>query len=504
MLKENMKDAQTIEKEKSFHVVMENCFGIKKLDYKFNFQKSHVIVIYAHNGVGKSSFCRAFECYRIKEVIRDEVTAVKGSLTIKGSVGEEVKESSITVCRMDDENLEEAFTALDFIKTKYDGKTGQEKNMIEVRKKKFAKMVQEMMKHFNFPFAIDKEQVGCFVKRNKIYTHEEIFPHLSKGEQTAFCFFKAYYQMLALKSKESKKGEESEKKRLILIDDIADMFDSRNRLAMLVYLQEKIEANPNCYWIIFPHNYDFYSTLCSRLGLHGNNRLVARKQKESGEVGFCPIPENPFRYWCQKAGQEAKGGEREYIGDQCFLCLIPLVRQWIATTQNTNEGKHKELLTHLLHYFKVGGKRGTEEITCDEVIEVLQRYVTCNNEKINLKETVWELLNRTCDQIVSNRLLTLEDEMVLAMAIRLKAEKFMINEGCKPTNLNRTRNLFEGYKQKKPQSKKTQTLRAVVTILPDFIHCNAFFYEPLIDLDGSELLELYQKVKDLRSKKTRK
>lgn len=175
--------------------------------------------------------------------------------------------------------------------------------------------------------------------------------------------------------------------------------------------------------------------------------------------------------------------------------------------ENTNEDKHKELLTHLLHYFKVGGKRGTEEITCDEVIEVLQRYVTCNNyEKINLKETVWELLNHTCDQIVSkdSGLLTVEDQMVLAMAIRLKAEKFMINEGCKPTNLNRTRNLFEGYKQKKPQSKKTQTLRAVVTILPDFIHCNAFFYEPLIDLDGSELLELYQKVKDLGSKKTRK
>jgi len=40
---------------------LENCFGINKLKHTFDFTKSNTIVIYASNGVMKTSFANTFQ-----------------------------------------------------------------------------------------------------------------------------------------------------------------------------------------------------------------------------------------------------------------------------------------------------------------------------------------------------------------------------------------------------------------------------------------------------------
>ena len=46
-----------------------------------------------------------------------------------------------------------------------------------------------------------------------------------------------------------------------------------------------------------------------------------------------------------------------------------------------------------------------------------------------------------------------------------------------------------------PEAKKC--LEAVQLSTPEFIHANTFMYEPLIDIDGKYLFNLYNKIKEL-------
>lgn len=46
---------------KKLKVDFENCYGIKKLQYTFDFSKCHVNAVYAPNGVMKSSFAKTFK-----------------------------------------------------------------------------------------------------------------------------------------------------------------------------------------------------------------------------------------------------------------------------------------------------------------------------------------------------------------------------------------------------------------------------------------------------------
>ena len=43
------------------NVKLENCYGIKKLNHEFDFLKCHTFVIYAPNGVMKTSFANTFK-----------------------------------------------------------------------------------------------------------------------------------------------------------------------------------------------------------------------------------------------------------------------------------------------------------------------------------------------------------------------------------------------------------------------------------------------------------
>ena len=45
-------------------VMLENCYGIRKMDVEFDFSKKTAQLIYAPNGAMKSSFARTFKDHR--------------------------------------------------------------------------------------------------------------------------------------------------------------------------------------------------------------------------------------------------------------------------------------------------------------------------------------------------------------------------------------------------------------------------------------------------------
>ena len=57
----------------------------------------------------------------------------------------------------------------------------------------------------------------------------------------------------------------------------------------------------------------------------------------------------------------------------------------------------------------------------------------------------------------------------------------------------------EGYLNPKLDEKILRILDAVNIVTPEQIHVNSFMYEPLVDMDIIELLNLYKDVKGLNS-----
>ena len=555
---------------KKLHIKMKHCFGIGYLEHTFDFTKGNVVTVYAHNGVGKSSFCKAMELYAegCAEEIRDEL------------YGERQKVPDIE--RMNNHSI--ASKICDHPEPRYTERFTPTQSTIEVADESGdvePKCIKVFGRDFDRTFTADEmQQQLCWLldkQKNAGVTNENNFLNLctfllkkrtampvwflsreekvsynqtrtrfvcavakSDGEYEQKCSLEDFQKVASGGEKRvvnflyflGKLGEfeqsvKTEKTKFVILDDIADMFDSRNRMAMIEYLQSLAEVPSNICWIIFSHNYDFCRCLSNRLGLPRSNRLVATKRTENlknivtvSEDKY-QKPENPFRYLRENVC-EPKG----------FLALIPFVRQLIYFTRDVSHAKVKRdetILTRCLHYFcKRECEKDepyTEDVTIDTITKIFGKYVDFREDKLtfNKNDTVYALLKDICETIslsVSGQIsdldenlnktisgqqpsevipfdkgiVALEDKVVLAMGIRLSAEKFMLDAGASVEDIskNRTRELIKSFGKKNPGDlKMMHSLDCLVAVLPDFVHMNAFHYEPLIDLDGSELAEYY-------------
>ena len=88
---------------------------------------------------------------------------------------------------------------------------------------------------------------------------------------------------------------------------------------------------------------------------------------------------------------------------------------------------------------------------------------------------------------------------ILSLACRLLIEKKIIANNfnlLSNISVNQTAQILDLYgKMLLPEAKKS--LEAVQLSTPEFIHANTFMYEPLIDIDGKYLFDLYNKIKEL-------
>jgi hypothetical protein len=96
----------------------------------------------------------------------------------------------------------------------------------------------------------------------------------------------------------------------------------------------------------------------------------------------------------------------------------------------------------------------------------------------------------------------LETKLILAIAIRLLTEKYMIRENNDPSfvdniSSNQTAMLTKKLKEVKPSDGNLAVIDGMNLMTPENIHFNSFMYEPLIDISSANLKELYKKVKAL-------
>jgi hypothetical protein len=99
--------------------------------------------------------------------------------------------------------------------------------------------------------------------------------------------------------------------------------------------------------------------------------------------------------------------------------------------------------------------------------------------------------------------INLEHKILLSIAIRLKAEKFILSKTTDKSEIagNQTRKLFERFKKEfgaiDSELDKIETLEQVNLMTPENIHFNSFMYEPILDMSDEHLKTLYQKIKSL-------
>ena len=126
-------------------------------------------------------------------------------------------------------------------------------------------IIGESVPHVEFTFTNGKDTKTMDRK------HLEELNTLSQGEKRALYLLNIIFDIEQLKAL----GKEV----LLIVDDIADSFDYKNKYAIIEYLYEIAQEN-NFYMLILTHNFDFHRTVSSRLGINGEYRLMADVNNE--------------------------------------------------------------------------------------------------------------------------------------------------------------------------------------------------------------------------------
>lgn len=344
-------------------------------------------------------------------------------------------------------------------------------------------------------FSFKKGDTVKTIDRSKL----EKLDTLSQGEKRALYLLNIIFDIEQIKNT----GEET----LLVIDDIADSFDYKNKYAIIEYLYELAQVS-NIYMLILTHNFDFYRTVASRLSVNRSNRLIADYSNDVLKLEVEYYQDKPFKNW--------KNNPKE----KDIFALLPFVRNLIeyGVDQNiSHTGEDFLFLTSLLHE-----KQDSRRITFGDIEPLYKHYagVTQFDASVGTDVVVLSKLYSVCDDITTSDT-KLENKIVLSIGIRHKAEEYMIQQihnytgqlswrknkqNYRGTNVefmnfvqnnrNQTRELFNGYKQF-GDADKIKILNEVNIMTPEHIHVNSFMYEPILDMDIVELHRLYHTIKNL-------
>jgi hypothetical protein len=317
----------------------------------------------------------------------------------------------------------------------------------------------------------------CDHCNNREVKRELLLDILSMGELRALYLLNVIFEIRA-RSKDSQKT-------LLIIDDISDSFDYKNKYAILQYLKDILDEEKYL-MIILTHNFDFYRVTCSRLGIDRSHSLMATRD-EVGSV-FLQKAEylRPFRYWRNKCSSDKR----------IIFAIIPMVRNLVEYTRGCEDNNYI-FTTSLLHF-----KSNTRDISLDDLVSIINKELGTEVEGGIVK--YFESIMEEADKCLADKNeIKLENKVVLSIAIRLLAEKFMIERIDNPSltesiDNNQTYALYEKFKSIKPKDNEIKLIEKVILITPETIHLNSFMYEPILDMSHYTLCKLYEEVKHIQ------
>lgn len=330
-----------------------------------------------------------------------------------------------------------------------------------------------------------EEETATFIKN-------DLVPSLSMGEKRAMYLLYILFDIQVI----NEKVTSGSGKTLIIVDDIADSFDYKNKYAIIEYLYD-ISKNSNIDLLILTHNFDFYRTVSSRLDIK-NKYLV---QKDITETLFIENFGYTKDYFANVIVDTIKNGK--ITNDDNKIKLVASIPFYRNICEYMQKEEQVQKLTCLLHIKE--NPIDTLTLTINDLwlnIRKASQFsdleMKCDNNDEKYIEMLGKLASSICDKKES---IFLENKILLSIAIRLTLEMFLKrilieNNEKLECSSDQTREWGNLAKKHLDDGKKN-IIDEVNLITPENIHINSFMYEPIIDISDWKLKELYKEVKYL-------
>jgi hypothetical protein len=247
--------------------------------------------------------------------------------------------------------------------------------------------------------------------------------------------------------------------------------------------------------VILTHNFDFYRTVQDRVmsgGSRYNNSYVALKETDRISLvkPSYKYISNPFKNWKNELTNKTK-----------LIASISFARN---IAELVGEDVNFNKLTSILHVKEDSRSIKVKDLEniFREIFKDLNGLTLDNHQKI-VFDLIFEVAEEICRSLADVGL-NLENKVALSIAIRLTAEKFIIEKIQNPAYVlsiksNQTGMLLSKYKEVFPEDYRSiEVLEKVNLITPENIHLNSFMYEPIIDISDHHLKDLYSEIKQLQ------
>lgn len=330
-----------------------------------------------------------------------------------------------------------------------------------------------------FQFEDDSTHSDRKMRRNEL----ENIDILSQGEKRAFYLLNVMYNIKA--------RIREQKKTYFVIDDIADSFDYKNKYAIIEYLKD-IAAVPDFYLIILTHNFDFFRTIQSRNIVKYCDCLYSYRTIDKIILEKATYIKNPFiQDWKANLSNRKK-----------LIASLPFIRNLIEYIKGDTDENYSTL-TKMLHW-----REHTKNISIDQIKTIYETTIENINfpSDFDSESKMIDLIYSEADNCLSSaQSINLEEKIVLSIAIRISAEKFMIHKLPNEMELEdlQVGVLFNKYKthfsNNEEETNNIKLLQKVCLMTPENLHLNSFMYEPIIDLSDIHLRELYSELKEINS-----
>lgn len=303
---------------------------------------------------------------------------------------------------------------------------------------------------------------------------------LSKGEQRAYHILQFLFEI------ESRKALNID--TLLILDDIADSFDYKNKFAIIEYIKDLHQSN-KFKIIILTHNFDFYRTIGSRLYLNRKAiYMVVKGATREITLATGQYINDIFPYFLTKMSNK-----------EFFISLLPFVRNIIEYSEGDTCQEYSTL-TSCLHI-----KSDTGNIDADAILNLYNLKVprtlgkTITFGSTNIKDLIYQTAD-AIGSLANPDEVALENKIVLSIAIRLKAEEYILTKLPSSYNVlgirsKQTRVLYDEFVKISTNMDAVKVLDRVNLMTPENIHINAFMFEPLIDMSVLHLASLYKDIK---------
>lgn len=351
-------------------------------------------------------------------------------------------------------------------------------------------------KGFKFYFKPEDELEESPIEKKRDELTNQI---LSRGEARALYLLNMLFEIEARMT--------ADQETLLVIDDIADSFDYQNKYAIIEYLHD-LSKNKKFKMLILTHNFDFYRTVKSRLNINDDYSMHAIKNRNGISLEKGLTAKNIFNNWIN-------GLKQGKISNSKLIALVPFFRN-LCEYEIFDDANFKkyDFFTSLLH-IKKDVENDTNKITVKRLEDELRSLCklipdgkSFINEKRAATKLFKDLVYETVQQDIptNSECIDLDKKITLAIAIRLKAEEYMIDRitdgdgsfDFGQIHEKQTRILTDKFKDLFKSEKNTiDKLDKVNIMTPENIHLNSFMFEPILDMSIIKLGELYKSISAL-------